>query len=164
MVNSKWFTAFITVCILMNTGFLASDRYPIDKESEKTIEIANLTFYCIFVLEMLFKLVGLGIRGYCKESFNIFDAFIVVLSTVEVAMFYSGDESGSAISAFRAFRLLRVFKIARTWTNLKNILLTMQNTLFDISYFSILMLLFITIYALLGMEFFAHRLKFNPSY
>jgi hypothetical protein len=168
VVESRWFLIFITLCILINTAFLASDRYPIDAESQRTIEIANLVFYCIFVLEMVLKLIGLGVRGYCKESFNVFDGFIVILSTVEVALFYSGDSSGfssgGAISAFRAFRLLRLFKLARTWTSLKNILQTMQNTLFDISYFSILMMLFITIYALLGMEFFAHRLKFDDSY
>lgn len=108
---------------------MATDRHPIDDESVKVIEIANLTFYCIFLLEMILKIIGLGFKGYCKDRFNIFDGFIVALSTVEVALFYSGSNSdvssGGAISAFRAFRLLRIFKLARSWTALQKLLQTM---------------------------------------
>jgi voltage-dependent calcium channel L type alpha-1D len=39
----------------------------------------------------------------------------------------------------------------------------MGNTLKDVSTFSVLMLLFIFIYSLLGMEFFAYKVKFNPE-
>ena len=31
VVNSNEFTAFITLCIILNTILLATDRYPIDK-------------------------------------------------------------------------------------------------------------------------------------
>lgn len=120
-MEHKVFLWFITVCILLNTVFLATDRYPIDEESVKTIEYANLTFYCIFVIEMILKLIGLGIRGYCADRFNIFDGVIVILSTIEVILFYSGTSgpsTGGAISAFRALRLLRVLKLARSWVAL----------------------------------------------
>jgi hypothetical protein len=30
IVESRWFLIFITLSILINTGFLASDRYPIN--------------------------------------------------------------------------------------------------------------------------------------
>ena len=74
---------------------------------------------------MILKLIGLGIKGYCKDRFNIFDGVIVILSTIEVIMFYSGSggpTSGGAISAFRAFRLLRMIKLARSWTGLRLLL------------------------------------------
>jgi hypothetical protein len=119
---------------LLNTGFLAADRYPISKSEAQTIEIANLTFYCIFVVEMLIKLYAFGIRGYCRVAFNVFDGVIVLLSTVEVAITYSGGgggdvSSGGAISAFRAFRLLRVFKLAKSWKGLHLLLAKIVRTL-----------------------------------
>ena len=40
---------------------------------------------------------------------------------------------------------------------------TIGKTLGDINYFAILLLLFITIYTLLGMELFAHRIKLNDK-
>ena len=33
---------------------------------------------------MILKLVGMGFKGYVKDSFNIFDGVIVILSTVEI--------------------------------------------------------------------------------
>ena len=61
----------------------------------------------------------------------------------------------------RAFRLLRVFKLAKTWKRFELLLETMVSTLKDIASFSILLFLFIFIFTLLGMELFAHKVKFN---
>jgi hypothetical protein len=36
---------FITVCIVLNTVFLALDRYPIEPEAATVNDIANLVFY-----------------------------------------------------------------------------------------------------------------------
>jgi voltage-dependent calcium channel L type alpha-1D len=158
---------FITVCILLNTGFLAADRYPITTENEKVIEYANLTFYSIFVAEMALKLYAHGIGGYCQERFNVFDGIIVILSTVEVIMTYTGAgagvSSGGAISAFRAFRLLRLFKLAKSWQQLQDLLQKIARTLGQVSYFAILVFLFIFIYSLLGMELFAHNIKLDEN-
>ena len=68
------------------------------------------------------------------------------------------------MSAFRGFRLLRLFKLARSWTAMRDLLATMARTLADISYFSIILLLFMFIFSLLGMELFAHRLKFDSNW
>lgn len=68
---------------------------------------------------MVAKLIGLGVKNYVRDRFNIFDAIIVVLSLVDFALsmlVQMDDSSGSGImSAFRALRLLRVVKLARHW-------------------------------------------------
>lgn len=68
---------------------------------------------------MIIKLIGLGFKGYSRDRFNIFDCVIVVISTVEIFIDWSnpngGGGTGGAISAFRGVRLLRVFKLARSW-------------------------------------------------
>ena len=68
---------------------------------------------------------------------------------------------GSVITALRAFRLLRVFKLAKTWKRFELLLETMGSTLRDIASFSVLLFLFIFIFSLLGMELFAHKVKLN---
>lgn len=45
LVESKAFMLFITLCILANTAFLASDRWPISQEELTMIEQANLVFF-----------------------------------------------------------------------------------------------------------------------
>jgi hypothetical protein len=83
------FNVFIIVCILLNTFFLALDRYPISHDEELTIEYANLAFYLVFLLEMILQLIGRGVKQYCQDSFRVFDGFIVILSTIEVIINYT---------------------------------------------------------------------------
>lgn len=67
---------------------------------------------------MIIKLLGLGFKYYFKDRFNIFDMVIVFISSLEVIMQITNLNlfSGSgAVSALRAFRLLRVFKLAKSW-------------------------------------------------
>jgi hypothetical protein len=83
---------------------------------------------------MVIKCVGLGLRDYCSDSFNIFDGTVVIISIVEmiIASFIPGGLGGGAISSLRAVRLLRVFKLARSWTSFRDLLQKMIVTLKDI--------------------------------
>ena len=47
-----------------------------------TLEVFNLTFYVIFLVEMIVKLLGLGPRTYVKDVWNIFDGFIVIICII----------------------------------------------------------------------------------
>lgn len=62
---------------------------------------------------MVLKLIGLGIKKYMQDGFNIFDGIIVIISMVELA-----TDGKGGISVLRAFRLLRIFKIIRSWKDL----------------------------------------------
>ena len=61
----------------------------------------------------------------------------------------------------RALRLLRIFKLARDWQSLREVLKNLLITVIDISNFTILMMIVIFIYTLLGLELYAYRVKFN---
>ena len=104
----------------MNTVVLSLDRYPITLAETLALEWLNLGFSIVFFIEMILKLVGLGLKGYFKDSFNTFDCFIVLVSCVDIGLTYSNlsSTSSGAITALRAFRLLRVFKLAKTWKKL----------------------------------------------
>ena len=91
----------------------------------------------------------------------------MIVSLIEIIVSNSGVDGGTgsngAISAFRTFRLLRVFKLARSWTGLRNLLVTIGKTLKDISNFTVLLLLIMFIYTLVGMEFFAYKMRFDEN-
>ena len=57
-----------------------------DPHFEKIIESINEVFYFVFVIELIFKLIGLGFASYFRDQSNIFDFIIVVLSTVDVVI------------------------------------------------------------------------------
>ncbi len=105
----------------------------------------------------------MSVKGYFKEGFNIFDAVIVGFSTVDIIFTYVNIPDNAAISAFRGLRLLRVFKLAKTWEKFRILLSTIWNTLKDVSNFSVLLFLFIFIFMLLGMELFAYKVRFTAD-
>jgi hypothetical protein len=75
----------------------------------------------------------------------------------------SDEESGGgAFSALRAFRLFRIFKIFRAG-DLRTLLDSIAFTVLTIKDYTILVLLFIYVFALLGMSFFAGKVKFDSE-
>lgn len=115
------------------------------------------------------KLVAYGLKNFFKGSwFNFFDLIIVIASLVDIIVtktFLNTNNkySGSVITALRGFRLLRVFKLARSWKRFELLLDTMGSTLKDVATFSIILFLFIFIFSLLGMELFAYKAKLDPD-
>jgi len=165
MAESSWFSALVNAAIILNTVCLALDRYPISDAEVNRLEQLNLFFSTVFLLEMIIKMIGLGFRCYFRDPFNSFDCFIVVISTVDVALTFTNlfKKSNGAITALRAFRLLRIFKLAKSWKKFQELLVTIGNTLKDVSNFSVLLFLFIFTYTLLGMEVFAYKVQFNSE-
>lgn len=157
------FTFSMTLAILVNTMVLAFDSYPISYETQTYLDFLNMVLSYIFIAEMVVKILGLGLKDYCSDSFNIFDGTVVWISIIEmvIASFIDGGLGGGAISSLRAVRLLRVFKLARSWTSFRNLLQKMIVTIKDIQFFACLLALFMFIFTLLGMELFAYRVKFN---
>jgi len=169
LVDSGYCEAFIVVCILLNTVTLSMDSYSMNRDMGSVIEVINFILTLIFILEMVLKIVGYGLRDYLKDAFNRFDACIVIGSIVEMALmppsFIKARDSsgGGALSALRSFRLFRLFKLARSWKSLHHLLATMVNTLDKLGNFALLLLLFIYIFALCGLQFFANRFRFGDD-
>jgi voltage-dependent calcium channel L type alpha-1D len=128
------------------------------------MEKANSFFSVVFIFEMPIKLCAIGFKNYFTDFFNFFDAFIVATSLADILMTNLTVEFNlGAVTAMRTFRLLRLFKLAKTWKSLNNLLTTMVQTLIDISQFSIILFLFMYVYSLLGMELFAYKAKFDED-
>jgi voltage-dependent calcium channel R type alpha-1E len=55
-------------------------------------------FYTIFFVEMVLKLIAFGFQSYFRDSLNVFDFVIIVLSTIDLVLFiyqqvFSNDNS-----------------------------------------------------------------------
>ena len=101
---------FMTIWVVLNTLILAIDHYGIDTTTEDMFNQWNLAFTIIFWVEMVLKLIGLGVKTYLKDAMNYLDGTVVILSMVEL-VFLSG--SGGALTAFRAVRIFRTFRVIR---------------------------------------------------
>lgn len=111
--RSYFFNYVISLSIIANAVVLAMDRYPIDEKESDTLEILNMIFFSIFLIELVIKLLSQGFKFYVIDKFNWFDSLVVLISSLDVILSYtSANNSGSgsgAISALRVFRLIRIF-------------------------------------------------------
>ena len=64
------------------------------------------TFTGVFIMEMVLKLMALGVREYVKNRWNCFDGTIVVLSVLDLVLSYTETVTGAGLSVLRTFRLV----------------------------------------------------------
>ncbi|GMF14726.1 unnamed protein product [Phytophthora lilii] len=150
-------SSFIMVVIFANTAVLSLDHYPISDKMDANLEIINFALSCVFVVEMVVKVLGLGLKMYARDRFNLFDAFVVIMGLLEMALappslMSENQPKKGSVSALRSFRLLRVFKLARNWRSLRELLKMIWRALASIANFGVLLFIFIYIYALVGMQ------------
>eukprot|EP00602_Paraphysomonas_sp_CaronLab_P008605 CAMPEP_0185034492 /NCGR_PEP_ID=MMETSP1103-20130426/24443_1 /TAXON_ID=36769 /ORGANISM="Paraphysomonas bandaiensis, Strain Caron Lab Isolate" /LENGTH=1644 /DNA_ID=CAMNT_0027571169 /DNA_START=197 /DNA_END=5132 /DNA_ORIENTATION=+ len=168
-VESSTFSSTVIGLIILNTISLALDHYPINDDFGNTLDAINFLLALVFTVEMILKLIALGLFDYVKDPSNVFDAVIVIVSFVELVaappLFFGGSESygGGAISAMRSFRLFRIFKLVAKWKSMKKLLGKVIKTVFDLGNFGLLLFLFLYIYTLVGMQFFANRFRFDEE-
>ena len=110
-----------------------------------------------FTIEVVVKLVGMGIRPYFKVSENQFDFIIVVASLVSMSF-----ENTSVVSAMRAFRLFKIFRLLKVG-DLRVLIDSISFTVVTIGDYVILLLLFIYVFALMGMSFYAGKIRFDED-
>ncbi|KAI1237207.1 hypothetical protein IHE44_0014465 [Lamprotornis superbus] len=97
----------ITICIVLNTLFMAMEHYPMTEQFSGVLSVGNLVFTGIFTAEMFLKIIAMDPYYYFQEGWNIFDGFIVSLSLMEL-----GLANVEGLSVLRSFRLVNIlFKI-----------------------------------------------------
>mmetsp|Transcript_58372 Transcript_58372/g.186072 ORF Transcript_58372/g.186072 Transcript_58372/m.186072 type:complete len:1616 (+) Transcript_58372:485-5332(+) len=154
------FENFTMALIILNTIAMACEHHNMPRKMEIAFEDINYVLTAYFGIEMIIKVVGLGFMGYIKDRMNIFDGIVVISSFVEIALEQTMGGAGGSLSVLRSFRLLRVFKLARSWKELNQIINTIFKSLASIAYLSLILLLFIFIFALLGMQLFGYKFQF----
>lgn len=112
---------FITLCIVVNTMFMAMDHHDMNPELEKVLKSGNYVsmaggeevkekyatndslqfFTATFAIEASMKLMAMSPKYYFQEGWNIFDFIIVALSLLEL-----GLEGVQGLSVLRSFRLV----------------------------------------------------------
>ncbi|XP_031748744.1 sodium channel protein type 2 subunit alpha isoform X3 [Xenopus tropicalis] len=144
----------ITICIVLNTLFMAMEHYPITDEFAGALNVGNLVFTGIFTAEMVFKLIALDPYYYFQVGWNIFDGVIVSLSLMELGL---SDVEG--LSVLRSFRLLRVFKLAKSWPTLNMLIKIIGNSVGALGNLTLVLAIIVFIFAVVGMQLFGKSYK-----
>ncbi|XP_053495552.1 sodium channel protein type 4 subunit alpha A [Ictalurus furcatus] len=144
----------ITICIVLNTLFMAMEHYPMSSSFEHVLSVGNLVFTGIFTAEMVFKLIALDPFYYFQVGWNIFDSIIVTLSLVEL-----GLANVQGLSVLRSFRLLRVFKLAKSWPTLNMLIKIIGNSVGALGNLTLVLAIVVFIFAVVGMQLFGKSYK-----
>ncbi|XP_062847301.1 sodium channel, voltage gated, type V-like, alpha b [Trichomycterus rosablanca] len=149
MVMDPFLDLAITICIVLNTLFMALEHYPMTDDFNRMLSVGNLVFTGIFTAEMVLKIIALDPYYYFQQGWNIFDSFIVCLSLMEL-----GLSNVEGLSVLRSFRLLRVFKLAKSWPTLNTLIKIIGNSVGALGNLTLVLAIIVFIFAVVGMQLF----------
>ncbi|KAM7371342.1 hypothetical protein PAMP_008596 [Pampus punctatissimus] len=144
----------ITICIVLNTVFMAMEHYPMTEQFEEMLSVGNLVFTGIFTAEMMLKLLAMDPFYYFQVGWNIFDSIIVTMSLVEL-----GLANVQGLSVLRSFRLMRVFKLAKSWPTLNMLIKIIGNSVGALGNLTLVLAIIVFIFAVVGMQLFGKSYK-----
>ncbi|XP_054871205.1 sodium channel, voltage-gated, type I-like, alpha isoform X3 [Amphiprion ocellaris] len=144
----------ITICIVLNTLFMAMEHHPMSTGFSNMLTVGNGVFTAIFTAEMVLKIIALDPYYYFQQGWNIFDSIIVSLSLMELGL---ADVAG--MSVLRSFRLLRVFKLAKSWPTLNTLIKIIGNSVGALGNLTLVLAIIVFIFAVVGMQLFGKKYK-----
>ena len=148
------FGAVVLIAIILNTLVLASQHHLQPDWLTGVQDVANLVLTVVFLVEMVLKVFALGVCFYLQDPFNVVDGITTLLAVVELPL-----ENASFVSVFRAFRLLRVLKLLRNLKSIRKILRVLLSAMKDTGFLSLIVLLYLFIAALVGMQLFGASME-----
>ncbi|XP_077001970.1 voltage-dependent L-type calcium channel subunit alpha-1F isoform X2 [Tamandua tetradactyla] len=153
----------VLLLVFLNALTIASEHHGQPVWLTQTQEYANRVLLCLFTVEMILKLYGLGPSTYVSSFFNRFDCFVVCGGILETTLVEVGAMQPLGISVLRCVRLLRIFKVTRHWASLSNLVASLLNSMKSIASLLLLLFLFIIIFSLLGMQLFGGKFNFDQT-
>ncbi|XP_025029510.1 voltage-dependent L-type calcium channel subunit alpha-1S [Python bivittatus] len=120
IVNATWFTNFILLFILLSSISLAAED-PIRAVSfrNKILSYFDIGFTSVFTVEIILKMTAYGAflhkGSFCRNSFNILDLLVVVVSLISMRL------ESSTISVVKILRVLRVLRPLRAINRAKGL-------------------------------------------
>uniref|UniRef100_A0A3B4F6I3 Sodium channel protein n=1 Tax=Pundamilia nyererei TaxID=303518 RepID=A0A3B4F6I3_9CICH len=129
IVMDPFMDLFITICIALNTLFMAMEHYPMSDGFQSMLAVGN-------------------------KRWNIFDGIIVSLSLIELCL-----ENLKNMSVLRSFRLLRVFKLAKSWPTLNKLIKIIGNSVGALGNLTLVLAIIVFIFAVVGMQLFGKKYK-----
>ncbi|XP_034476823.1 sodium channel protein 60E-like [Drosophila innubila] len=160
VVRDPLFELAITLCIVLNTAFLAMEHHGMSPSFRNALDVGNKVFTSIFTFECIVKLMALS-KEFFHCGWNIFDLLIVTASLLDIIF-----ELVDGLSVLRGLRLLRVLKLAQSWTTMKVLLSIIISTIGALGNLTLILVIVIYIFAVIGMQLFSKDYtpeKFDPD-
>ena len=156
LVSSDAFDLVVMAVIVVNTILMMVDIY--EPNSPSTLQslwrlgfISNCVFFGLYALEMLLKWMGLGLRQYFKDAWNVFDFSLVIITAVDIAFASMQTElpiPGGVLRVVRLLRVVRVLRLLKRAKQLQTIIATVRVSMPGLRNIGLLMCLLMYIFAI----------------
>lgn len=161
--QNPYFEYSVLTTIAFNTITLATTYFGISDTHRATLEILNTIFSSLFTVEMIMKLIAYR-AGYFRSKWNCFDFIVTIGTDIGVVVFWTtGNDDATVIILIRIFRVLRVVRLVEGLSYAKRLIDTLVYTLPGIINITVLLLLLLFIYSVLGVQLFA-KVGYNKTY
>lgn len=149
-VMSPYYEGISNVLVAANICLMLTAHTNATPEWTRNEELANISFTVLFTVELLVKVAGLGITQFASSWWARLESIIVISSIVSVAA-----NAGMVGTIFRMLRVARAFRLLRlvpAILQLLNALIISLPVLFNVS---LVMLVVLFIYSVIGMNLFS---------
>ena len=83
-ITEPYFENSVYLLVFVNAVVLSIDHYPIDATFSNILDVINYVLVSCFSIELIFKVVGMGMGTYLSDGFNVLDMLTVLLSIFEL--------------------------------------------------------------------------------
>jgi len=146
-INKKWFEPLILSTILINCVLIGVETY----HSSNLISAVQQIALLIFTAEISLRwLARQSASDFFRDSWNVFDLSLVLISFVPEAMF----SSGAIIMSVRVLRVFRVLRLLRAAEEIKLIVAVLIRSFSALTYNGLFFFIFLYLFALVGLSIF----------
>ncbi|XP_068695384.1 voltage-dependent calcium channel type A subunit alpha-1-like isoform X1 [Montipora foliosa] len=168
IVNLRHFDNFMLVIILLSSITIAIEDPLHDHNDSKRNEVLmyfDYVFTAIFALEVLIKVVDIGIilhkGAYFRDWWNVIDALVVCFNMASLILIHTdpSGESVSEIRALRVFRVLRPFKGVHKIKKLQAVFRCMWYSVKNVANILMITVLFLFMFAVMGVQLYSGKFQ-----
>jgi len=158
LIANPGFEALVNTCIVLNIMTMSMEYYKMEGTLRLVLDIFEVTFFCVFASEMVFKWLGMGGLSWYFSSFsNVFDCLLVATAFPAIISIITGaDDTGVNLSMLRVFRLFRLFRLLR---HMRQLIDVVMSSAMAISNLLVFIAFAVMIFAIFGMQSFGGNVK-----
>ncbi len=143
IAENKYFQAMVIAIIVLNGLVIIAETYFV---GNRMLQVLDRIIIWIFVVEMVIKLAGLGVKRYFSDNWNVFDFLIVAASLI----FYTAP----FVTVVRLVRVLRLLRMIPAVPALRKIVDSLMRSIPALTGILGLTVLIFSIYAIIGTTYF----------
>ncbi|KAF9324648.1 calcium channel protein [Podila minutissima] len=148
-----WFSRLLTVVTILD-GVLLATEHVNSGDWEWVKNWLFLTLLSVFMLEIVFKIGGLGWDGYRKNRWNIYNGTVSICATLITVARLCGDTTQALIQTQKLFLTAILFRLVPRSDSLNQLFMTMAASIGSISSLFGVWLVVFAVYGIMFMEIF----------